>query len=117
MLLGLPVAASLVDTPEVKFGFVPTWVLATVNAMVQLPPAGIVMPEKLRAVAPAPKVLGVVPVQLPPTAPPDALMLKSESVNAAPVRLMPVFGLVSVSVSVEVPPAIMLVGLNALLMV
>ena len=116
-VLELPVRASLLDTPDAVFVNAPGTVLVTVNVTVQLAPAGIVMPEKLRFVAPALKAAGVVPVQLPPTVPPAALMLTSVSVNAAPVRLMPELGAVSVSVTTEVPPEGMALGLNALPMV
>jgi hypothetical protein len=115
-LLGLPVNASLLDTPDAVFVNTPAIMLVTLNVTVQLAPAGIVMLEKLRLEAPALKELGLVPVQVPPTAPPAALMPRRRSVNAAPVRLMPVLGLVNVRVTVEIPPAGMLAGLNALLM-
>jgi len=76
-------------TPEVVLGFPATLLLVTLNVTVQLLLAGMVIPVKLRAVAPALSVLGVVPVQVPPTAPPTALMLTSVSVNAPPVRADP----------------------------
>ncbi len=68
------------------------------------------MLEKLRLVAPALKVPGMVPVNVPSTGPPAALMPMSVSENAAPVRVAPVLGLVSVRVTSEVPPALMLTG-------
>src|SRR5260370_613871 len=74
-------------TPHVVFGFPPTVLLVTLKVTVQLLLAGIVIPVKLRAVAPAIKEEGVVPVQVPPTAPPTALMLDRVSVNATPVRM------------------------------
>src|SRR5260370_329032 len=77
----------VVVTPDVVLGFPPTVLLVTLKVTVQLLLAGIVMPVKLSAVAPALKEDGVVPVQVPPTTPPTALMLVSVSVNAAPVRL------------------------------
>ena len=52
---------------------------------VQAPLAGMLMPVKLNAVAPAANVFGVVPVQVPVTAPPTALMFTSVSVKAPPV--------------------------------
>ena len=89
--------------------------LVTLNVTVQLPDPGIVMPVKLRAVAPAVNVFGVVPAQVPPTAPPTADMFASVSENAPPVRA-DVLLLVRVSVTVEEPPDGIEVGLNALLM-
>lgn len=117
MLLGLPaVGVCVVVRPEVWLVFVPGVSLVTANVTVQLPLAGMVMPLKLTAVAPALSMPGVVPVQVPPTAPPTAVILVSVSVNEAPVSGM-VCVFVSVSVTVELSPLVMLVGLNALLMV
>jgi hypothetical protein len=48
--------------------------LVTLKITVQLLLAGIVIPVKLSAVAPAARVFGVVPAQVPVTAPPRALM-------------------------------------------
>jgi hypothetical protein len=48
--------------------------LVTLKITVQLLLAGIVIPVKLSAVAPAPRLFGVVPAQVPVTAPPTALM-------------------------------------------
>ena len=76
----------------------------TEKVTVQLLLAGIVIPLKLSAVAPALKPLGVVPTQVPPTAPPTALIFASVSVNEAPVRLLALL-LESVSVTVEFAPA------------
>src|SRR5437660_1337899 len=85
----------------------------TLKVTVQLPLAGMVIPLKLRAVAPAARVLGVVPTQVPPTAPPTALMFTSVSVKAAPVRADALL-FDRVRVTNEVPPATMVAGLNAL---
>jgi hypothetical protein len=63
----------------------------------------MVMPEKLRLVAPAVSEVGVVPLQDPPTAPPVALMLDRVSEKAPPVRAE-VLLFDSVSVTVDVPP-------------
>ena len=71
---------------------------------------------KLSAVAPAVKVAGVVPTQLPVTLPPRADMLTRVSVKAAPVSAL-VFELVSVKVTTDVPPDWILVGKKALAMV
>jgi len=104
VLLGEPgEGVCVVVTPDVVLGFPPTVLLVTLKVTVQLLLAGIVIPLKLRAVAPAPRVAGVVPVQVPPTAPPTALMLDSESVNAPPVRLEPLL-LDNVRVATELPP-------------
>src|SRR5258708_38723531 len=93
----------VVVTPDVVLGFPPTVLLVTLKVTVQLLLAGIVMPVKLRAVAPALKEDGVVPVQVPPTAPPTALMLDSVSVNAPPVRFDALL-LDNVRVATELPP-------------
>jgi hypothetical protein len=71
-----------VVTPEVVFGSAPTVVLVTLKVTVQLLLAGTVIPEKLSAVALAASVFGVISAQVPPTAPPAALMFASVSVNA-----------------------------------
>jgi hypothetical protein len=112
-LLAGPVAISFVVTPEVEFGFVPTVLLLTTNVTVQLLLAGIVIPLKLRAVAFAANAFGAVPTQVPPTAPPTALMLTRVSVNDPLVKgdALPLF---NVKVTVELPPDWMAVGLKAL---
>src|SRR5258708_1938737 len=94
---------SVVVTPDVVLGFAPTALLVTLKVTVQLLLAGIVMPVKLRAVAPALSVDGVVPVQVPPTAPPTALMLDSVSVNAPPVRMEALL-FDTVRAATELPP-------------
>jgi hypothetical protein len=93
----------VVVTPEVVLGLLPGVLLVTLKVTVQLPLAGIVMPEKLRAVAPATREFGAVPTQVPPTAPPAALIFESVSVNAAPVRLGALL-FDSVRVTSELPP-------------
>jgi hypothetical protein len=74
-LLPEPVGACAVVTAEVLFCRDPAVVVVMLNVTVQLPLAGMLMPVKLSAVAPAVRVFGVVPVQEPPTAPPAAVML------------------------------------------
>ena len=103
VLLAVPIVVCVVVTPEVAFGFVPTVVLVTANVTVQLPLAGIVIPLKLNAVAFAASVFGVVPAQVPPTAPPTALILRSVSVNDALVNGDALL-LLNVRVTVELPP-------------
>ena len=104
LLLAAPaVGVCVVVTPEVVLGSDPTVVLVTLNVTVQLPLAGMVIPVKLSAVAPALKVVGVVPTQVPPTAPPTALIFDSVSVNAPPVSAVALL-LVKVRVTVEAPP-------------
>ena len=103
-------------TPEVVLLCAPTVELVTLNVTVQLPLAGMAIPVKLSDFAPAVRELGVVPVQVPPTAPPTALIFVSVSVNAPPVRAV-ASALVIVSVTVEVPPETIDVGLNALAIV
>ena len=65
--------------------------------------AGMVIPLKLNAVAPAESVFGVVPTQVPVTALPAALIFASVSVKDAFVRSI-AFVLVRVSVTVELLP-------------
>ena len=103
LLAGPGDGVCVVVTPDVAFGFPPTVLLVTLNVTVQLLLAGIVIPVKLRAVAPAPKEAGVVPTQVPPTAPPTALMLVRVSVNAPPVRMEALL-FVNVRVTTELPP-------------
>src|SRR5258708_30918677 len=93
----------VVVTADVVLGCAPIVLLVTLKVTVQLLLAGIVMPVKLRAVAPALKEDGVVPTQVPPTAPPTALMLDNVSVNAPPVRLEAVL-FDKVRVARELPP-------------
>src|SRR5450759_3042795 len=109
VLLPVPVGGCVVVTPEVLFGWPPTVLLVTLKVTVQLLLAGIVIPVKLRAVAPALKEDGVVPTQVPPTAPPTALMLVRVSVNAPPVRAEALL-LDRVTVTREVPPDAIVVG-------
>src|ERR1022692_2411260 len=116
VLLAVPtVGVCVVVTPDVVLLLPPTVLLVTLNVTVQLPD-GIVIPVKLSAVAPALKEEGVVPVQVPPTAPPTALMLASVSVNAPPVNAEPLL-LDSVRVTTELPPDAIEVGLNPLAIV
>src|SRR5215472_5005329 len=104
VLLAVPaVGVCIVLTPEVVLGSDPTVVLVTLNVTVQLELAGIVIPLKLSAVAPAVNVLGVVPTHVPPTAPPTALIFESVSVNAPPVNaIVSVF--FNINVTVEDAP-------------
>src|SRR5437016_6154083 len=104
VLLAVPgVVVCVVVTPEVVFGFVPGVLLLTSKITVQLPLPGIVIPLKLSAVAFAASVFGVVPAQVPPTAPPTALILRSVSVNDALVNGDALL-LLNVRVTVELPP-------------
>jgi hypothetical protein len=82
LLPGPAVGVCIDVTPDVEFGLMPLVLLVTLKITVQVPLAGMVIPLKLRAVAPAESVLGVVPVQEPPTAPPTALMLTRVSDSA-----------------------------------
>ena len=87
VLLTVPaVGVCVVVTPDVVLFWTPAVVLVTLKITVQLVLAGMVIPVKLRAVVPAVNVEGVVPVQVPVTDPPTALMPTSVSVNAPPVR-------------------------------
>ena len=104
VLLTVPtVGVCVVVTPDVVLGFPPTVLLVTLNVTVQLLLAGMVIPEKLKEVSPAVKVVGVIPEQVPPTAPPTALIFTSVSVNAAPVSA-DALPLVKVKVTVELEP-------------
>jgi hypothetical protein len=117
LLLAVPAAGvCVVVTPEVLLGSEPTVVLVTLNVTVQLPLLGMVIPVKLSAVAPAVKVEGAVPTQVPPTAPPSALIFDSASVKAPAVNAV-VLAFFKVSVTVEDPPDAIVVGLNALAIV
>src|SRR5438552_2743864 len=87
-----------------------TVVLGTLKVTVQLLLDGIVIPLKLSDVAPAARVLGVVPTQVPPTAPPTALMFARVSVNAPPVRFDALL-FDNVSVTTDVPSDEMAAGL------
>jgi hypothetical protein len=75
----------------------------TLNVTVQLLLAGMVIPVKLNAVTPAVSDVGVVPVQVPPTAPPTALIFDKVSVNAPAVIAVALL-LAKVRVTVEAPP-------------
>src|SRR5258708_22266094 len=101
----------VVVTPLVAFGFVPGVELVTSKMTVQLPAVGMVMPVKLSAVAPAARVVGVVPTHVPVTFPATAAILTSVSVKLAPVKAL-AFELESVSVMVDVPPDWIEVGLK-----
>ena len=104
VLLAAPaLGVCVVVTPEVVLLLLPGVLLVTLKIAVQLPLRGMVIPLKLRAVAPAVKEDGVVPEQVPLTAPPAALMLVSVSVNAPPVRAEALL-LDKVRVTTEVPP-------------
>ena len=92
-----------VVTPDVVFGCTPLVLLVTEKMTVQLPLAGMVIPVNDRAVAPADKLFGEIPAQVPVTAPPTALIFVSASLNAAPVSAL-VFVLLNVSVTVEFAP-------------
>ena len=116
VLLAVPaVGVCAVVTPEVVLLLPPSVLLVTVKVTVQLG-EGIVIPVKLRAVAPASKEDGVVPPQVPPTAPATALMLVRVSVNAPPDKAIPLL-FDRVRVTRELPPDTIEVGLNALEMV
>jgi hypothetical protein len=97
------VVVCVVVTPEVVLLLPPTFELVTPNVTVQLLFAGIVIPVKLREVAPADRVPGVVPVQVPPTLPPTALILLKVSVKAPPVNCA-ALPLLIVTVTVDDPP-------------
>ena len=104
VLLAAPaVAVCVVVTPEVVLFCVPTVLLVTLKVTVQLPLAGMVIPVKLRAVWPAARFAGAVPLQVPPTVPPAALMFVRVSLKAPPVSDV-ALPFDNVSVMVELPP-------------
>ena len=116
VLLAVPAGVWVVVTPEVVLLLPPRALLVTLKVTVQLPLAGIVMPVKLSDVWLAVNEDGVVPAQVPPTAPATALMLTSVSVNAPLVKAEALL-LDRVRVTREVPPDGIVAGLNALVMV
>jgi hypothetical protein len=117
VLLAVPaVGVCVVVTPDVVFGWGPTVLLVTLKVTVQLLAPGILIPVKLSAVAPAINVDGVVPVQVPPTAPATALMLTRVSLSAPAVNAEALL-LDSVKVTTELPPDAIDVGLKALAIV
>lgn len=103
VLLAVPTVVCVVVTPLVVFCLMPAVLLVTSKVTVQVLFAGIVMPLKLKAVAPAAKVAGVASAQVPPTTPPAAVIPVSVSVNEAFVSAV-AFVLPKVSVTVELPP-------------
>ncbi len=104
VLLAAPaVVVCVVVTPDVVFGLIPATLLVTEKVTVQLLLAGIVIPLKLKAVAPADKLLGDVPVHVPPIAPATALILIRVSVNDAFVKADALL-FDNVSVTTDVPP-------------
>ena len=103
LLAGPAVGVCVVVTPDVVLFCAPTVLLVTLKVTVQLPDAGILIPLKLREVVPPVNVPGVVPVQVPPTAPATALIPASVSVKAPPVRAVALL-LLKVRVTTDVPP-------------
>lgn len=100
-------------TPDEVLGCSPAVVLVTENVTVQFPFAGMVIPEKLKEVAPADKTFDEAPTHVPPAAPPTAVIFDRLSVNEALVKAMLVLLLKSVSVTVELPPEGIEEGENA----
>jgi hypothetical protein len=113
LLVSPATGVSAVVTPEVVFGCSPAVALVTGKLTAQLELAGIVMPLKLKFVAPADKFAGVIPAQLPPVAPPTAVIFVKTSVNEAFVRLTGLL-LLKVSVTVDCPPEAIETGENDL---
>jgi hypothetical protein len=86
LLAALAVGVCVVVTPEGVLFSVPTVELVTLKITVQELLEGIVMPEKLAEVAPAVRVVGVVPEQVPVTEPATAVMpVGNVSLKAPPV--------------------------------
>lgn len=93
----------------------PSAEVVTLTCAVQLPPAGIVPPEKLSAFAPA-EGFQVAPAQvvLAPGVLATVIPAGSVSLKAAPVSARPELGFDNVKVRVVVPPAAMIPGENTL---
>jgi hypothetical protein len=112
VLLTAPaVAVCAVVTPDAVLELFPGWLLVTLKTTVQLPLAGIAIPLKLSAVCPTVNEDGVVPEQVPPTAPPAALIFTSVSVKEPPPSA-DALPLVSVRVTTELPPDAIEAGLK-----
>ncbi len=117
LLTGPALGISVVVTPLVLFGLVPSVLLVTTTVTVQLPLAGMVTPLKVSAVCPLVKLLLLAPVQVPPAfCAPLIAIFASVSVNVAPVSAVLLL-LDSVKVIVLVPPGLIWLGANALAMV
>ena len=103
--------------PLVVLGLTPGVLLVTLTITVQLPEAGMVNPLKLSAACPAENKLLPAPAQVPVAAPGVAtLMLTRLSVNVLLVIGLTLL-LVSVNVSVVLPPEAMGLVPKALAMV
>ncbi len=112
-----PVAACVLETPEVVFGLTPTEVPRTTTVTVHESDAGMVRPVKESAVCPAAKLLPPAPAQLPPAAPAALMDIpESASVKAALVSAK-LLELTIVKVIVLVVPSAIDAGVKTLLMV
>ena len=94
----------MVVIPDVVFGCAPTVLLVTLKVTVQLLVAGMKYELKLSAVWPAAIPERLPLMQVPPIAPPVALIFTSVSVKAAPVSIDGLL-LESVRMTVDVPPS------------
>ena len=115
------VGVSVVVTPLAVLGCTPGVLEVTTTVMVQTPPlvplSGRVNPLRLSEVAPSLRLLLFAPAQVPPAFwAPLTVMSVRVSVKLAPVSAV-AFGLVSVKVMVEVPPATIGLVPNALAIV
>ena len=114
---GPAVGTSVVVTPLVLFGWVPTVLEVTTTVTVQLLLAGMVIPLRIKLVWPFARLLPPAPTQVPlALCPPLMAMLVRLSVKLALV-ITTLFGLFNVKVIVEVPPAVIGLGTKALAMV
>ena len=110
------VGVSVVETPLTVLGLAPRFELVTKIATVQ-PPGARLGTVRLSAVAPTASAgLLETPTQVPPITADAAVMLVSVSVKLALVKI-PVLALPKVKVTVLVPPAVMVEGPNAFVMV
>ena len=110
------VGVSVVETPLTVLGLTPILELVTETATVQ-PPGARLGTVRLSAVAPTTSAgLLDTPTQVPPIAADATVILVSVSVKLALVKI-PVLALPKVKVTVLVPPAVMVEGPNAFVMV
>lgn len=117
VLLGTPVPLSVDSGALVVLFLTPAVVPVTFTVSVHEEPGAMVPPPKFNVVSPG--VAFQVPLQVEPI--PAGLATCNPagklSEKSTPVRVMPAFGLVKVSVNCDTPPTGIVVGLNALLTV
>jgi hypothetical protein len=111
-----PVGAWALDRPEVVLLSVPATVPRTTTVTVHESDAGTVSPLNVSAACPAVKLLPPAPAHVPPPAPVASITMPAGIVSVKPALVSVIgFGLVSVKVTVLVPPIATVAGENALL--